>query len=93
MNESDELRALRLHQIVEHIRQFDDFPFDVDDVRYDLDSVLFFYGFGPVLSNDDRVILVGELVRFAEASEVGESRRIMSQREVGQWLCLGNGRG
>ena len=87
------MKSYKVHCIVEYVKQQRDFPFDVFDVRENLDGILFFFGFGVELDSPERWMLQQELEKLAEASEVGESRRLMSRAEVGQWLCLGSERG
>lgn len=74
--------SFRVHCIVEYIRQFRDFPFDVLDVSENLDGILFFYGFGVELGRYERWLLRRELCKLAEACEFAEAGRLVFREEV-----------
>lgn len=80
------MNSYRVHCIVEYIKWQRDFPFDVFDVRDDLDGILFFYGFGVELDSPERWWLGRELEKLAERAELCEVSRCFSVGELERWL-------
>ena len=80
------MKSYKVHCIVEYIKQQCDFPFDVADVKEDLDGILFFFGFGVELDSPERWMLGEELEKLAEKVELGEASRCFSKDELELWL-------
>ena len=80
------MMSYKVHCIVEYVKQQRDFPFDVLDVRENLDGILFFFGFGVVLDSPERWMLRLELEKLAEKAEFGEASRCFSRDELELWL-------
>ena len=80
------MNRYKVRAIVERIRRTGDFPFDVEDVVEDTESVLGFYGIHEELALDDRDLVRGELAAMAIAGEWAEAARLAEEDPLDKLL-------
>ena len=65
----------KMAKIVEYVKSYGDFPYDMDDVIEGMQGILTEYGIYSVLTDSEYYLLVEELLELAERSEIAESAR------------------
>ncbi len=80
------MQSLRVHKIVEYIKQREEFPFDGDDVLEELDKVLCFFNILDQLSQEEENLLRDDLFKLAVEEEVREVGYLAGQREADSGL-------
>ena len=71
------MNKTKVNQILNYIKRLDEFPFDVFDVD-DQESVLGYFGFHPMLDDEERDAIRNGLLEMAEAAQTAEMARMMT---------------
>ena len=79
------MNKTKVNQILNYIKTQNEFPFDVFDVD-DQESVLGYFGFHPMLDDEERDIIRNGLLEMAEAAQTAEMARMMTSEPVPQRL-------
>lgn len=81
----DGVDRYKINRILEFIKSYMDFSYDMDDVIEGLTGILLGYDIYDVLSDDEYYLLLDELLEMAERSEIREALRWASlQLKCGQ---------
>lgn len=76
------MQSLKVHKIIEYIKQRGEFPFDTDEVIEELDKVLCFFNIYDELAKDEKGLLKDDLVKLAIAEQNREMALLAGQREA-----------
>lgn len=79
------MNKTKVNQILNYIKIQNEFPFDVFDVD-DQESVLGYFGFHPMLDDEERDAIQNGLLEMAEAAQTAEMARMMTAEPVPQRL-------
>lgn len=67
------MNEYKIGKIVEYIKSFEDFCYDVDDVIEGIQDILTEYEIHSVFTDDEYYELLEELLELAERSEIAEA--------------------